>query len=497
MAVNPTSKSPERRSQGHPLTPAPVRTAIKTNTSKPVTLAAAPKKGGGGKANKASKGNTAGIYGGPLYDPSQDLVGKDLATSAKQIAGLQVNAPIADQRTQINQNNKTGATQQHLDFGYYMKLAGMAKDAVGQQQQEGSALQGQLAGINSGAQSQIAALGAQAQGGTLGRLDALGLDGGQTGQLAAQTAQQQGVGLLNGQTAANFGALQSAGNIGQTTALRGATSLKGVEQIGSVARATALANLPLNQKIADLQASRGQLTATALGQLRQNERNYQISEQGLTNTANATAATTAQNKAKNALALSGQQLTAKLAQNRIDAEKRGQDLTHSAALNQQDITDAKNVQDHADRAAALAEKTGNDAVRAAYQEAALRAKVKAAGGGVKLISGASQARLNGQITQAEGFIQTAQRERAHPTPGAKPVPADLRAALGAKFGYPKEILDAAYELLGWGAVTPRTATALRNDYGLKVSVPVRNRPNSPGPATVDPVAKAITKAITG
>jgi hypothetical protein len=381
---------------------------------------------------KAGKGNPNAGFNSALYNPSQILSGKALDTAAGNIADAQTKGPISELASQMATDKTSNQAGQQQDFGYYMQLAKAAQDAVGQQQQQGAALNTTLQGVNGQQQAAIAQFGQQAQGGALGRMGALGLDGGQVAAMGATTAQQQGIGALNAQTFQSAGANQAANYTADATANRGVVSLEGEQQIGDLARAGALANEPLTAKIGALQASRGALKATALGSLRQAERSYQIAEQGLQNTANAQGITAANDVARNKLTASGQAVT-----------MRGQSITQQNDL-------AKQLQASAD----LSEKTSNDALTQAYRRAAAIAK----GGGKGVLTQAQQNAMYSAIDQARTLIGTA--SAAGHTAAA--IKQSLQTGTLIK-GLPHmdpALIEAAYELKGWGYILPKTAQQL-------------------------------------
>ncbi len=243
-------------------------------------------KGGKGGGNKGNKGGGGG----------------SLQQQAHDIANAQTVGPISELAKQIAQNNQQSAASQQQDFGYYMQLAQAAKDAVTQSGQVASGLNSTLAGIGQGTQTALQGIGQQAQQGAVGRMNALGLGGSSAQDLAAATAQQQGTGLLNAQTFQSQGANQGASNQGQQIGQLGATGLEGTAAISQLANRTQVANEPLNARMAALQASKGALYGTALGQLQSNQTKNAIALAAITGRTNASilsAQTSRQNNAAN------------------------------------------------------------------------------------------------------------------------------------------------------------------------------------------------------
>src|ERR1035437_1845782 len=409
------------------------------------------------KAGKAGKANPNAGFNSALYNPSQTLSGKALDTAAGGIADAQVKGPISE------------LAGQKQDFGYYMQLAQAAQDAVGQQQSIGTGLNSTLQGINAQQQAGIAQAGQQAQSGALGRMGAMGLDGGQLAALGATTAQQQGIGALNAQTFQSAGANQAANYTAAASANRGVVSLEGEQQIGDLARAGALANEPLNAKIGALQASRGALKATALGALRTQQRNYQIAEQGLQNTANAPGITVAQDVAKNKLTASGQAVT-----------MRGQDLTAAgkAATNAltasgQQITSAR------------------DQANALYHNALRAQKQGKLGTAAKPMAPAQNSKFWGQVQKTLGLIQEAQGSIGKPN-GA--VAGTIRTTISAKFGFTDAVIETAYELLGYGSISASQAQIL---HGMGVRGGTYKGAPVKVTANYKPAAPTVGNAVKG
>jgi hypothetical protein len=220
-------------------------------------------------------------YNSPLYNPSQTLAGKQLNDAAQGIADAQTKGPLAALGQQIAQNNRQGAAAESQTMGYYKQLAQQAQDSLNKTQAIGSGLNSQLTQMGVRQAGAINGFGQQAQQGAVGQMAAQGLDGGAQAQLAAETARQQQLGAQN---AGNFGAagLVQGANYSQNAAQElGTNALRGQERLGNIAQATRLSNTPLSQKQASLIASRGALKATALGQLRTQERNYQVAQEGI------------------------------------------------------------------------------------------------------------------------------------------------------------------------------------------------------------------------
>jgi hypothetical protein len=400
-------------------------------------------------ANKAINNN-------PLYNPSQTLSGTSLKNAADSIATAQTAGPISALAQQIAQNNKQASGAQNQTFGYFMQLAKAAQAAVGQQAAGSGALNAQQQQLASNTQTQLGQLGQQAQGGTLGRMNAQGLGGDSVGQLGAVTAQQQGTAASNAQNYQAAALNQGASGTSQAVNNAGAYALGGQEKIGAIGRAGQLANVPLNSKIATLQASQGTLAATALGQLRTQERNYGIAQAGLGIKQQTVQNTATNNATRNALTATGQQVT-----------MRGQNMTAATAASAQALT-ASGQQITAAR----------DAANAAYHQATVNGKYGVGGGsGAKPLSASLNAKAQSQLSTAIGVIHQGQSYSDKLLPNGLPNPnskypngyseAFIKAGLGQHYHIPDYLIAAAYQLVGYGSIDAKTASYLHNVVGMR------------------------------
>lgn len=438
-----------------------------------IAPSAAPKGTPAGKGNAAkgtgSGGNRNSPYSSPLYNPSQTLTGKPLAQAAGQIADAQTQAPLSELASQMARNNRQGTAAQGRTFSYYMQLAQDAKDSLGQEQAINSSLSSQLAGISQGTGQQIAQYGQQATSGALGRLGALGLDGGQLGQLQAETAREQGVGALQAGTFQAAGANQGANYAANAASSLGTNALRGQERLADMAQGTALENAPLADKQASLIASRGALTATALGQLRSQERNYQIAQEGLgvkqsaINSENTRSANT----------ISGE--NARSANSIAAANQRS-----ANAIAAEGARSAATIAGEASR---------NNAAIAARHSAAI-----IAAGGKTALSTHEQNALYNEIDRLPNLIKSMRAAVVTPTQSAALAKEGVTAAVGSRLSgqqirtalnsqYPSpQYVTAGYELLGYGHITPQTAAYLHSaglrgsHYKVAAPPPTPNNP---------------------
>lgn len=417
-------------------------------------------KGGNRGSGKGGARGNAGANGGrfanALYDPSQTLTGRPLNTAANAIADAQTKGPLSQLAAQIARNNQQGSAAQAKTFSYYMQLAQAARDSVGQQQQLATGLNSQLQGIGQNTQTQLSQYGQQATGGALGRMAGLGLDAGQTQALQAETARQQGIGALNAGAFQSAGAVQGANYTNNAASNLGTFALRGQERIGDIGRASALANAPLSDKQAALIASRGSLKATALGQLRAAERNYQIAQEGITGKAQAI---TAENK-RNAATIAGE--NARAAQSVKAAGQR-----NAATIRAENSRNAATIAgaDQRNSATIRAENTRNAAQIASRKSIAL-----AKGRSHTPLTTHEQNTIYNEIDKLPNLIHSMQQPlNANQVKSLAGI--GLTMSVGGRLSekqirsiltrtYAPQYVQAGYEIAGWGHITPKTAAFL-------------------------------------
>lgn len=436
---------------------------------------------GGGKPHGGHPGGNRGHGGGnrghgggsrgsqntsALYDPTQILSGQNLGNAAQSIADAQTVGPISELAKQIASNNQDSAGIQKQDFGYYMQLAKDAQDYVNGIPAAGLQQAAAMKGINDQTQSQLGQIGSEAQKG-------LGMYPGQGGQanqdLAALTAQQKGIATLNQQAANNLGATTFNNNLNAAKQQQASIGLGGQERISQVALAGQRANEPLNAKIAGLQASKGALKATAIGQLRQAERNYLVAQQGLGLKSQANNITELKNLTDAKLKIRGQDLTRR----GQDVTLHGQALQHAtdeeriaAEIRGQNITSKRDLLNYTLGSESLAEKTHNDQATQLYHqmELNLRAAQARGGKGPKPLSTFQNNTAWTKIGEVQNAIthlqQNGIKDKKGNVTNRHPTGAQIRQLLGQ--GYHPEFVEAAFELLGWGGLTGQTAKALHS-----------------------------------
>ena len=212
----------------------------------------------------------------PLFDPSQILSGRSLQDAATSLTNLQINPQVSALAQQIAANNRQGQAATDRVGGFYNQFGQQAQQEVGQQRSIADATNSTLAGIASDAQQRIGAAG-QAQQQQMQGLASTGLDGGSLARLSSEIAAQQGNAAQQGQAYRSFGAAQGGNWQGLTAGEQGVGASRATDALQQLSNAFAQANAAPEQKIADLQASRGDLQAKNIGALRDSERNYGIS----------------------------------------------------------------------------------------------------------------------------------------------------------------------------------------------------------------------------
>lgn len=271
-----------------------------------------------------------------LLDPNQTLSGRALLNAARQLANTQTQGPLTELQRQIAANNAQTQGTVKLVGGYYNQLEPFVQKGAANSGVTASGLNSTLTGIGADTQSQLAGIG-QSGLANISKYAPPG-DGSTSNaassDLAAQIARQQGLAAQQSGTYRDFGASQGANYQGAANANLGAYGVQGQEALRGIAQSGTVKNQPLVSKIADLQASKGALTATDLGKLRQQEVNNDITRAGLglkqagiNATVRGQNITAAQDRARNTLTARGQDLTA--ANNRATQANRAASIAQS------------------------------------------------------------------------------------------------------------------------------------------------------------------------
>jgi hypothetical protein len=407
----------------------------------------------------------------PLLNPNQSLSGQALLNAAQQLANVQVNPALSDLSKQIATNNAQTKGTINLTGGFYNQLEPFVQQGAAQQGQIASGLNSTLQGIGNDTQNQLAGIGQNAQG-MISKYAPQG-DGGisnaATADLAAQIAKQQGLAAQQAGTYRAFGANQGANYQGLGTSQLGTYGLQGQEALKNIAQSGTVKNEPLVSKIAGLQQQKGALVATDLGKLRQQEVANGISRSALGIKTTALKQTAAQNGARNFLTNQGQQITAKNDQAKLN----------QAATNSNPLTVGSPAWQ---RVQGLKTKNWSENPNAVGSPAwsrvqtANRANSKRTGAGPKPLTTQENTTWFGKLGTVATLID---QGRQHGLSAAQ-IKANLSdGANPTKIKFDQTMIEAAYELKGWGHVIPQTAAAMRSlgiRGGVWQNAPIRVAP---------------------
>lgn len=388
-----------------------------------------PNAGAAGGA-KAATGKGKGGGGMPASPYSKSEI-----ASATALADAQTKGPLAELAAQMGANNAqtTGAIK--LTGGYLNSLGGFARQGVTDQQNISQGLNTSLGLIGGGQQSALQGIGQNAQT-ALSRYTPgdPSTSAPAMQALTSELARQQALGAQQTTAFKTAGALQGANYSGLAASALGSDALAGTQALKGIAQSGTVKNEPLSAKQAALHAQRGALYSTDLAKVHQQNIANDFAAKGLGLKQQGLALTAAQDAARNSLTASAQKLTA-----------RGQDITaaHNAATEAltasgQQITAARN------------------AANAAYQQSKTTGKTPAGG---KPLSSSLNSKALGQISKAVGMIHEAQASFGKPGGAQR---GNVRNLLASKTGYPNYILDAAFEVVGYGALSPSTAAYLHS-----------------------------------
>lgn len=219
----------------------------------------------------------------PLYSPSVQLSGNALASTARQLAGLEIAPQLRGLDRQTQTVTQQGGALAQRAARYYETLGGRSDAGRAAVEAISSRLNEQLAAINTDAQAAVATAAAGEQG----RLQAdeqargPGLQGAAASMAAAEAAAIASRAAESGQVFRSEGALQGARQEGLLAGIAGAGQLQGAEtqreilgrqqgQLGDIAAQRAA-----------VKAQRGPLTTKYLTDLRQTGFENLITQRGL------------------------------------------------------------------------------------------------------------------------------------------------------------------------------------------------------------------------
>lgn len=418
----------------------------------------------------------------PLLNPNATLSGNALLQAAKGLASAQTQPAIQQLLQEIAQNNRQSTGAENLTGGYFNQLGQQAQQGLTAEQGIQSGLNSQLQGLQGQENSQLQGIGNNAMASLQSHIPAGDYGAAGSSALASEIARQQGLAAQNQGAANVLGAQQGANYSGLAASNLGTFGLKGQEDLNQIAQAGQVKNLPLTQKIGQENAAYGADLSTAIGKLRQQEITNQATDAGLgikQQTANATTAnanTNAKNAATNvAKAQTSQQSANTTAQN--DAFQNNPGAVGSKAW-----TNVQNSQG----------KAWSDNPNAVGSPAWARTKTTGAAGSpgaTKPLTANEQNTWYRSMSQVEQLVKDGQAKglseaqiKANLQDGANP----------SKKSFDATMIEATYELEGWGHITPQTAAALHgmglrggtfNGAPIKVApapTPVQNAGNAVG-----------------
>lgn len=425
-----------------------------------------------GTPNKPGANRTPGVPPGLMsYLSGGNLSPAALWAAAKALASAQTQGPYNELGKQIGINNQQTTNALNQTAGYFDSLGGLMKQSLGdetnianqtnqQLQGLGSQLQGQLGGITSNAQQALAKYTPPAD---------QGLANPAQQALIAEGARQQGLAAQDSGAAQTFGALQGGNYRGLAASNLGTGALSGQQELANIAQAGQLKNEPLTAKQATLRQQYGSDVVQALGNLRQQEVNNTIAEQGILGKNAALRMQYANDQANRNLQLKLATLVQKGEWARAMALIRSENNRARAA--QQGETARTRITQQGENA--------RSAASIAARQAAAAAKANGTGTSTALTPD-QQNRMFGMIQRVQALVRepgykqdangnplTPQQIWRHLQSGANP----------AKYAFPRWIIAAAFDLNKYGYITPQVAQGLRQhglrpaQHGLRIQSP--------------------------
>jgi hypothetical protein len=415
----------------------------------------------------------------PLYDPTTQLAGHSLVAAAAQLADEQIKPKVDAYNRQITSATTQGTALASRAGDYYKQLAQQAMGTVASQKALSDMLNAQTAQVGQQSQAAFAGMG-QAEQQRQAQDTALrgtGLGGDSGARVATELANQQGTAATLQQGSANQAAQTGSSWASLANAMSQAGQLRGGEVQGQLLNR--LATQQGRQQIADVEATRGDLTTDQLTKLRQQAYENLVTNQGLnikqqdlqnqllniktdaqTATANRRAANTRAQNSINAQASRANQSTA--------TTRRGQDLSASNAAAGRAVTRRGQDIASADRAAARKSKG------AAAEPADVRKTRQA---------------VNSISTEVKALRQGRSRTQV----------ADVMRRRAARAGQrlPEDLLSAALDLGYDGHISPRNVQMLQGIYGVAVPAAWKRRPRTTLRGTVQTAAQQAARQPLG
>lgn len=454
----------------------------------------------GARAQPPVQHGHGGIAGSPLANPNQTLSGPSLVAAAHALANAQTQGPLQELASQIAQNNSQNTGALNQVGGYFNQLGALGQQGVQDEQGIASGLNAQLAQIAQNEQGQLGQIGQNATANLskyTPQSDQSTTNPGLAG-LSAEIARQQGLAAQQQGALGSFGATQGANYSGLSAANLGSLGLRGQEDLTNIAQAGQVKNEPLMAKVADIQATTGADFATALGRLRQQEITNNIAEQGLGIKQADINATVANNIRSNQTSLANNALTNQT------SSANNQRTTSTSRANNAANNNPNAVGSPAwarvQNAQGTAWSSNPNAVGSPAWARVQAANARSGRGGSKPLTPNENNAYFRALGQVEQLVQDGQKNglsqaqiKANLQDGANP----------AKKSFDPVMVEATYELLGWGHITPQTAAALHN-MGVRGGtfrgkpIQVAPPPAAPGPVggnAIPNIGNAIGNAI--
>lgn len=393
--------------------------------------------------------------------PNKTLSGKALVQAAQALAGAQMNPTIQALQSSMGQNNQQTQNALALTGNYYNQLGNQMQSSANQEGQIASGLNQQLQSIGQQGQSALQGIGQQQQSYLAQYTPGTGGSNPAQSALATEIARQQGLEAQNQTGFQSFGATQGANYQGLAASQLSTGALGGQEALKSIAQAGELKNAPLSSRLAAAIGQRGALTTTDLVKLRQQEIANQVAQAGLgIKSQQAQAATTN----ANAHVLSSKAAAQNANTNVFKANTAAKTAAFNTSLAVGSPPWAR-VQAAQGKAWSQNPNAVGSPAWKNVQTAAYQRSKSAGGNAVKPLSTlennawiSSLGKVQQLIRDGQQHGQNGNQIRQFLTDGRNP----------SKKSYDSTMVDAAFELLGYGAISPQTAKVMTSQMGIRI-----------------------------
>ena len=292
--------------------------------------------------------------------------------------------------------------------------------------------------------------------------------------LTTELARQQGLAAQNEGAQQIHGAQQGANYSNMAASNLGTFASRGQEMLGQMGTAGQLRNEPLTAKMAALHAQQGALLTTDLGKLRQQEINNQIARSGL---GIKQSTLTLQQNAANPN-VSGSPAQARVAATKLSGwEANPNNVGSTAWARQQNITISNGR-------LTMSQNNNNPTVVGSAAWARVQsANAKAGKAGTltpqqNMVGGRSLGEIVNAIQAwQQGGIKSGKLDANNKPIVLNPHPTDqqMQQLLGGR--YDPNLVNAAFELLGYGSIDQKTAQALHGTgYNINAGWTFRGQP---------------------